>query len=133
MEMLSRSLHGMASPDATPYFSGASSRRRSGADEVDDEEALQWAAMERLPSFDRLRTGLFRAAGDSSDHSGSGRRRRHAHEEVDVRAMGLAQRQAFLDRVFRVAKEDNERSKSSAPGSTVPGSRSPRWRCGSGT
>jgi hypothetical protein len=30
----------MASPDATPYFSGASSRRRGGADEVDDEEAL---------------------------------------------------------------------------------------------
>lgn len=106
----------MASPDATPYFSGASSRRRSGADEVDDEEALQWAAMERLPSFERLRTGLMRAAADasSSDVSGGGpgvrmRRRRHAHEEVDVRAMGLAQRQAFVDRVFRVAEEDNER------------------------
>ncbi|EES01392.1 ABC transporter G family member 38 [Sorghum bicolor] len=116
MEMLSRGLHGMASPDATPYFSGASSRRRSGADEVDDEEALQWAAMERLPSFERLRTGLMRAAADasSSDVSGGGpgvrmRRRRHAHEEVDVRAMGLAQRQAFVDRVFRVAEEDNER------------------------
>jgi ABC-type multidrug transport system fused ATPase/permease subunit len=103
MEMLSRSLHGMASPDATPYFSGASSRRRSGADEVDDEEALQWAAMERLPSFERLRTGLVRAVDD--DHS----RRRFPHDEVDVRAMGLAQRQAFVDRVFRVADEDNER------------------------
>jgi len=101
----------MASPDATPYFSGASSRRRSGADEVDDEEALQWAAMERLPSFERLRTGLMLAAADASPDgcTGSGRRRRFAHEEVDVRAMGLAQRQAFVDRVFRVAEEDNER------------------------
>ncbi|KAG2591321.1 ABC transporter G family member 38-like [Panicum virgatum] len=99
MEMLSRGLHGMASPDATPYFSGASSRRRSGADEVDDEEALQWAAMERLPSFERLRTGLARAAAAGA----------RGHEEVDVRAMGLAQRQAFVDRVFRVAEEDNER------------------------
>ena len=89
----------MASPDATPYFSGASSRRRSGADEVDDEEALQWAAMERLPSFERLRTGLARAAAAGA----------RGHEEVDVRAMGLAQRQAFVDRVFRVAEEDNER------------------------
>ena len=97
----------MASPDATPYFSGASSRRRSGADEVDDEEALQWAAMERLPSFERLRTGLMLAAADASPDGG--RRRRFAHEEVDVRAMGLAQRQAFVDRVFRVAEEDNER------------------------
>lgn len=105
MEMLSRSLHGMASPDATPYFSGASSRRRSGADEVDDEEALQWAALERLPSFDRLVTGLVRA-GDSSAGSS---RRRFPHEEVDVRAMRTPQRQAFVDRVFRVAEEDNER------------------------
>nr|CAB3474119.1 unnamed protein product [Digitaria exilis] len=110
MEMLSRSLHGMASPDATPYFSGASSRRRSGADEVDDEEALQWAAMERLPSFERLRTGLVRAGGgDSSISVDGGRRRRAAHEEVDVRALATPQRQAFVDRVFRVAEEDNER------------------------
>jgi ABC-type multidrug transport system fused ATPase/permease subunit len=112
METLSRGLHGMSSPDATPYFSGASSRRRSGADEVDDEEALQWAAMERLPSFERLRTGLVRPADASdggSDSGRRGRRRRHAHEEVDVRAMGLAQRQAFVERVFRVADEDNER------------------------
>ncbi|WVZ68984.1 hypothetical protein U9M48_017853 [Paspalum notatum var. saurae] len=110
MEMLSRGLHGMASPDATPYFSGASSRRRSGADEVDDEEALQWAAMERLPSFERLCTGLLRADADGSfSVSGLGRRRPARHEEVDVRALGLAQRQAFVDRVFRVADEDNER------------------------
>jgi hypothetical protein len=51
------------------------------------------------------------AAADASPDggTGSGRRRRYAHEEVDVRAMGLAQRQAFVDRVFRVAEEDNER------------------------
>ncbi|TVU35263.1 hypothetical protein EJB05_17142, partial [Eragrostis curvula] len=105
MEMLSRSLQGMASPispDVSAYFSGVSSRRRSAADAVDDEEALQWAAMERLPSFERLRTGLMRAEEDAS-------RRRFGHEEVDVRAMGLAQRQAFVERVFRVAEEDNAR------------------------
>jgi hypothetical protein len=37
------------------------------------------------------------------------RRRWLGHEEVDVRAMGIAQRQAFVERVFRVAEEDNER------------------------
>ncbi|KAK3165312.1 hypothetical protein QOZ80_1AG0031670 [Eleusine coracana subsp. coracana] len=105
MEMLSRSLQGMSSPDVSVYFSGASSRRRSAADEVDDEEALQWAAMERLPSFDRLRTGLMRQEADATPS----RRRRFGHEEVDVRAMGIAQRQAFVERVFRVAEEDNER------------------------
>ena len=66
----------MASPDATLYFSGASSRRRSGVDEVDDEEALQWVMMERLPSFERLRTGLVRPADASDGGSASDRGRR---------------------------------------------------------
>ncbi|KAL6615974.1 hypothetical protein ACP70R_038244 [Stipagrostis hirtigluma subsp. patula] len=110
MEMLSRSLQGMASPDGSSfYFSGTPSRLRGGgADEVDDEEALQWAAMERLPSFERLRTGLLRAA-DAAGGGARTPRRRFAHEEVDVRALELAQRQAFVERVFRVAEEDNER------------------------
>ncbi|PWZ23262.1 ABC transporter G family member 38 [Zea mays] len=67
--------------------------------------------MERLPSFERLRTGLVRPAdaSDGGNASDRGRRRRHTHEEVDVRAMGLAQRQAFVERVLRVTDEDNER------------------------
>uniref|UniRef100_A0A0D3ETI8 ABC transporter domain-containing protein n=2 Tax=Oryza TaxID=4527 RepID=A0A0D3ETI8_9ORYZ len=113
MEILSRSLQSMpASPDVSAYFSGASSRRPSAADEVDDEEALRWAALERLPSFDRLRTGLMRADADSSGVGvgavGRGRRW-YAHREVDVRTLELAQRQAFVERVFHVAEEDNER------------------------
>ncbi|TVU35261.1 hypothetical protein EJB05_17140, partial [Eragrostis curvula] len=104
MDILSRGLQDMASLDGSSGFaSGASSRRRSGADGVDEEEALRWAALERLPSFERLRTGLMRAEADAN---GS---RRFAHEEVDVRALGLAQRQAFVERVFRVAEEDNAR------------------------
>ncbi|EAZ13392.1 hypothetical protein OsJ_03311 [Oryza sativa Japonica Group] len=76
MEILSRSLQSMpASPDVSAYFSGASSRRPSAADEVDDEEALRW----------------------------------YGDREVDVRTLELAQRQAFVERVFHVAEEDNER------------------------
>jgi hypothetical protein len=98
MELMSRGLQGMSSPGVSAYYSGA-------ADGVDDEEALQWTAMERLPSFERLRTGLMRQEADATPS----RRRWFGHEEVDVLAMGIAQRQAFVERVFRVADEDNER------------------------
>ncbi|XP_073367996.1 ABC transporter G family member 38-like [Aegilops tauschii subsp. strangulata] len=101
MEMISRSLQSV-SPDVSVYFSGGSSRRRSGAGESDDEEALRWAALERLPSFERLRTGILRSEAQAG-------RRRFAHEEVDVRMLEGPQRQAFVESVFRVAEEDNER------------------------
>ncbi|KAM0918925.1 hypothetical protein ACQ4PT_008547 [Festuca glaucescens] len=97
MDMLSRSLQSMGSPDVSVYFSGGSSRNRSGA-ESDDEEALRWAALERLPSFERLRTGILRSE-----------RRRGPGEEVDVRMLELTQRQAFVESVFKVAEEDNAR------------------------
>ncbi|KQK09541.1 ABC transporter G family member 38 [Brachypodium distachyon] len=103
MEMISRSLQSMGSPDVSVYFSGGSSRHRSGGIESDDEEALRWAALERLPSFERLRTGILRSEALQAG------RRRHAHEEVDVRMLALTQRQAFVDSVFKVAEEDNER------------------------
>ena len=101
MEMISRSLQSV-SPDVSVYFSGGSSRRRSGAGESDDEEALRWAALERLPSFERLRTGILRSEAQAG-------RMRFAHEEVDVRMLEGPQRQAFVESVFRVAEEDNER------------------------
>ncbi|KAM0861522.1 hypothetical protein ACQ4PT_045839 [Festuca glaucescens] len=97
MDMLSRSLQSMGSPDVSVYFSGGSSRNRSGA-ESDDEEALRWAALERLPSFERLRTGILRSE-----------RRRGPGVEVDVRMLELTQRQAFVENVFKVAEEDNAR------------------------
>jgi hypothetical protein len=97
MDMLSRSLQSMGSPDVSVYFSGGSSRHRSNA-ESDDEEALRWAALERLPSFERLRTAILRSE-----------RRRGPGEEVDVRMLELTQRQAFVECVFKVAEEDNER------------------------
>ncbi|KAI3737606.1 hypothetical protein L2E82_27614 [Cichorium intybus] len=77
--------------------------RNSGMDvfskssrEEDDEEALKWASLEKLPTFDRLRKGLlFGSTGPSN--------------EVDVNDLGFEQRQHLLDRLVRVADEDNEK------------------------
>lgn len=81
---------------------GRSGGSRSGVD--DDEEALRWAALEKLPTYDRLRTGILRSAADSGEG-----RRQYQHREVDVRKLGIAERQEFIERVFKVAEEDNER------------------------
>ncbi|CAA6666048.1 unnamed protein product [Spirodela intermedia] len=75
--------------------SGSRSYRSRRVD--DDEEALRWAALEKLPTYDRLRTRA--AAGRGT----------FLHKEVDVRKLGVNERQEFIERVFRVAEEDNER------------------------
>ncbi|XP_059293144.1 pleiotropic drug resistance protein 1 [Lycium ferocissimum] len=68
---------------------------RSGRDE-DDEEALKWAALEKLPTFDRLRKGLlFGSQG--------------AAAEVDIDDLGFQERKNLLERLVKVADEDNEK------------------------
>ncbi|KAK4355026.1 hypothetical protein RND71_027220 [Anisodus tanguticus] len=68
---------------------------RSMRDE-DDEEALKWAALEKLPTFDRLRKGLlFGSQGASS--------------EVDIHDLGFQERNKLLERIVKVADEDNEK------------------------
>lgn len=70
-----------------------SSRSR---DNEDDEEALKWAALEKLPTYDRIRKGILHNVGG-------------AHEEVDVAKIGLQDRQLLIDRLLKIVAEDNER------------------------
>ncbi|MCD9641747.1 transcription factor [Datura stramonium] len=68
---------------------------RSTRDE-DDEEALRWAALERLPTFDRMSKGLlFGKEGEASD--------------VDTNDIGHQERKSLLDRLVKVPDEDNEK------------------------
>ncbi|KAL4352228.1 hypothetical protein GQ457_06G011560 [Hibiscus cannabinus] len=73
----------------------------------DDEEALKWAAIEKLSTYDRLRTSIMNSLvendGDGIGHDDQGPR------EVDVRKFDLDDRQRFINAVFKVAEEDNER------------------------
>ncbi|XXG63718.1 hypothetical protein AAC387_Pa05g1841 [Persea americana] len=62
----------------------------------DDEAALKWAALEKLPTFDRLRKGILAGV------SGSQR-------EVDIEDLGYEEKKILLDRLIRVAEEDNEK------------------------
>ncbi|KAI7757882.1 hypothetical protein M8C21_029195 [Ambrosia artemisiifolia] len=64
--------------------------------EEDDEEALKWASLEKLPTFDRLKKGLlFGSTGPS--------------HEVDVDNLNYEERKRLLDRLVHTADEDNEK------------------------
>ena len=85
-------------------FVGSATRSYRSRREDDDEEALRWAALEKLPTYDRLRTSIFKTPAEGGEE-----RKRYLHKEVDVRKLEPNERQEFIERVFRVAEEDNER------------------------
>ncbi|XP_059640915.1 ABC transporter G family member 29-like [Cornus florida] len=86
---------------ADAFGSGNQGSRRSHGDE--DEEALTWAAIEKLPTYDRLRTSVIKSFIDNNTSN------KVEHKEVDVRKLDINDRQQFIDRFFRVAEEDNEK------------------------
>lgn len=61
----------------------------------EDEEALKWAAIERLPTYLRIRRGLL-------VESEGGRAR-----EIDVQSLGLLERKSLLERLLKTAEKDN--------------------------
>jgi predicted Zn-dependent protease len=63
--------------------------------EEDDEEALKWAALEKLPTYNRLRKGLL-----TTSHG--------AANEIDVTDLAFQEKQKLLERLVKVAEEDNE-------------------------
>ena len=71
-------------------FSASSAASRN---HLDEEETLKWAAIEKLPTYDRLRTAILK----------------DVHGEVDVTDIQLDGRQKVLDRLVKVADQDNER------------------------
>ncbi|KAK8948327.1 Pleiotropic drug resistance protein 1 [Platanthera guangdongensis] len=87
----SRSLWGgRAAQDNT--FSGPLQERSD-----DDEEALVWAALERLPTYDRVQKGILSVAD------------RNVLREIDVKSLTLQERRSLLERLIKVAEEDHER------------------------
>lgn len=68
---------------------------RSGREE-DDEEALKWAALEKLPTYDRMRKGIMPGIAGVA-------------EEVDIQDLGIQERKNLLERLVKTAEEDNER------------------------
>ncbi|GER30614.1 pleiotropic drug resistance 12 [Striga asiatica] len=65
------------------------------AREEDDEEALKWAALEKLPTFDRLRKGLLLGSKGAN--------------EVDVFSLQFQDKRNLVDRLVNIVEDDNEK------------------------
>ncbi|CAO2208644.1 unnamed protein product [Urochloa humidicola] len=76
--------------------------------EEDDEEALRWAALEKLPTYDRVRRAIVPLGDGAEAGAGAGGGGKGV-VDVDVLSLGPQQRRALLERLVRVADEDNER------------------------
>ncbi|XWS66293.1 hypothetical protein CRYUN_Cryun05aG0187100 [Craigia yunnanensis] len=72
--------------------------QRSGREE--DEEELKWAAIERLPTYDRLRKGMLKHVLDEG---------KVGYEEVDIANLDMQDKKNLMENILRVVEEDNER------------------------
>ncbi|XP_065851098.1 ABC transporter G family member 32 isoform X2 [Euphorbia lathyris] len=73
-------------------FARTSSFREDG----EDEEALRWAALERLPTYDRVRRGIFKnVVGD--------------RKEIDVSELQAQEQKLLLDRLVNSVDDDPDR------------------------
>ncbi|KAI3468322.1 hypothetical protein Pfo_024985 [Paulownia fortunei] len=63
--------------------------------EEDDEEALKWAALEKLPTFDRLRKGLLLGSKGAN--------------EVDVQNLEFQDKRNLVERLVNTVEDDNEK------------------------
>ncbi|XP_050286374.1 pleiotropic drug resistance protein 1-like [Quercus robur] len=82
---------------------GSSSWRSGGVDaysrsfhDEEDEEALKWAALEKLPTFNRLKKGLLTTEEGQAS-------------EVDIHDLRHHEKKSLLDRLVKVPEEDNEK------------------------
>ncbi|XP_050234078.1 ABC transporter G family member 29-like [Mercurialis annua] len=84
------------------FLAGNRYSRRSSTKGEEDEEALKWAAIEKLPTYNRLRTTLMES---HTVNDGAMR----MHKEVDVAKLDVNDREMFINKIFKVAEEDNEK------------------------
>lgn len=68
---------------------------RSFREDYEDEEALKWAALERLQTYSFLKKGLLTTTEGTI--------------EVDVSKLELQERKNFVDRLVKDTEEDNEK------------------------
>lgn len=70
-------------------------RTESFREQEEDEEALRWAALERLPTYSRVRKGIFKnIVGDT--------------KEVDVSELEAQEQKLLIDRLVSSVDDDPE-------------------------
>lgn len=82
-------------------FGANNSTRRSSRAQEEDEEALKWAAIEKLPTYNRLRTSFMNTLSENELLGNN--------KLIDVRKLDINEKQLFIDRFLKDAEEDNEK------------------------
>ncbi|KAL3828545.1 hypothetical protein ACJIZ3_017347 [Penstemon smallii] len=82
-----------AQPDV---FTRNSTRRQA----MDDEEELKWAAIERLPTYDRMRKGMLQHVMSNG---------KVVHSEVDVTNLGAQDKKILMESILKVVEDDNDK------------------------
>ncbi|KAL7154042.1 hypothetical protein ABFS83_04G208700 [Erythranthe nasuta] len=77
-------------------FMRSSTRRQ----QEDDEEELRWAAIERLPTYDRMRKGVLQQVMSNG---------RMVHAEVDVANLGVQDKKLLMESILKVVEDDNDK------------------------
>ncbi|KAK4717280.1 hypothetical protein R3W88_015618 [Solanum pinnatisectum] len=101
MSFGSASVRSWASTSVTEVLTapGGDVFQRNGR-ENEDEDELKWAAIERLPTYDRLRKGILKQTLDDG---------KIVNQEVDVTNLGLQDKKQLMESILRIVEEDNER------------------------
>jgi hypothetical protein len=86
---------GLGGPEDN-VFSRSSTKKR----EADDEEALKWAALQKLPTYDRIRRSIFKSVEENGNV---------LTQEVDATQLSLEDRKKLMAKIFKVTEDDNER------------------------
>ncbi|KAK9755345.1 hypothetical protein RND81_01G018900 [Saponaria officinalis] len=73
---------------------------RRAAEEAEEEAELRWAAIERLPTFERIRKGVLRRVVEDGKVV--------QNEMIDVIKLGTSQRKVLVDSILHVVDLDNE-------------------------
>lgn len=85
-----RSTWGLLGSIDNPLERSQASRREAA---MDDEEALKWAALERLPTVDRVFTSVMHGTGGGV-------------AQVDVRDLSPLEKQELLDKLLKAAENE---------------------------
>ncbi|XP_061995123.1 pleiotropic drug resistance protein 3-like [Rosa rugosa] len=102
LTQVKRDVHSSFRHQASSFGAGSDSIK-----EEDEEAQLQWAAIERLPTFRRLRTSLF-DLGDSENGKTSGEECA-GKKVVDVTKLGADERHLFIEKIIKHIEHDNLR------------------------
>nr|XP_043614573.1 ABC transporter G family member 35-like [Erigeron canadensis] len=79
---------------------------RSSQHSMEDEEALRWAALEKLSTYNRVRTTIFMPYYSPVDSQNMPTTDKML---LDVRELDKNGQQEFINKVFKIAEEDNGR------------------------